>query len=186
MLGEIYKDALDAYMERPLPWIVVNGVVALAGTVIPLLGGLALMPALLRETNRALAEDRDPSLSAMLDTSVMGDDLITMVLYFLAQCVGVLFCCVGWPIAWIAFYMTPEIRAIGLAGPGDAMSISATYVGRNLGVILGIVVIDWLLVMGGLGFAYVGLFLIMPIVTLSWTTHLRRARPQLEAIAAAR
>ena len=109
-----------------------------------------------------------------------------MFLYVGAQFAGLLLCLVGAPIAWILFYMTPEIRALRLAGAMDAMKLSASYVQQNLGLILGLVIVDWLLLAVGGSIAYVGIFLTMPMVTLSWATHLRRVRPMLTDMAVQR
>ena len=183
MLATVYQGALDQYMKRPLPWILVNGTVALAGTLIPLLGGLALMPALLRETSAAIAEDRDPRLEALLDTSTVAEDLGSMALYVGAQLVGLLMCLVGWPVAWVLFWMTPEIRATRLVGPVAGMRLSAAFVMANLGTVLGIVLIDALLLSVGLSIAYIGLYITMPLITMSWATYLQHSRPELEQLA---
>lgn len=186
MLSQVYQDALDQYTKRPVPWILVNGIVALAGTVIPVLGALALLPALLRETTAAIDEDRDPKLEALFDTSTLAEDLTSMALYTGAQLVGLLMCLVGWPVAWIMFWMTPEIRSMRLTSPVDGMKLSAAYVSANLGSIIGVVIIDAILLSVGLSIAYFGVYLVMPLIMLSWSSYLRHARPELEAMAAER
>lgn len=183
MIAAVYQGALDQYMKRPLPWILVNGTVALAGTLIPLLGGLALMPALLRETSAALAEDRDPRLEALLDTSTLAEDLASMGLYVTAQLLGTLMCLIGWPVAWVLLWMTPEIRATRMVGPVAGMRLSAAFVVANLGTVLGIMLIDALLLSLGLSVAYIGLYVTMPLITLSWARYLQMSRPQLEQLA---
>ena len=183
MLAAVYQGALDQYMKRPLPWILVNGTVALAGTLIPLLGGLALMPALLRETSAALVEDRDPRLEALLDTSTLAEDLASMGLYVTAQLLGTLMCLIGWPVAWVLLWMTPEIRATRMVGPVSGMRLSAAFVMANLGTVLGMVLIDALLISVGFSIAYIGLYVTMPLITMSWATYLQMSRPQLEQLA---
>ncbi len=183
MIGEVYQSALDQYFKRPVPWILFNAIVVVAGTVIPVLGALALLPSALRETAACIEEDRDPDLAALVDLSTIADDLGAMALYVGAQLVGLLMCLVGWPVAWLLFWLTPEIRAARMVGAVDAMKLSASFTLSNLGTIIALALINAVILSLGTSIAFVGSFLALPLVMLSWTTYMLRVQPELAMLA---
>ncbi|MFT5682215.1 MAG: hypothetical protein ACI8RZ_003133 [Myxococcota bacterium] len=186
MITQVYQRAWDQLIARPVPWILFNAVFLAVGTFIPLIGALALMPNLIRETTAAIEEDRDPDLGALFDTRSLSEDLGGMLLYGGAQLVGLLMCLIGWPIAWVLFWLTPEIRADRMVGAVDAMKLSAAFVISHLGEVLAMILINSLLISLGSGAMGLGVLLATPIITLSWSTYLIATRPELNALAQSR
>ena len=186
MIADVYQSAWDHFIKRPVPWILFNAVFLVVGTVIPVLGGFALMPNLIRESAAAIEGDRAPDISQLFDTSTIADDIGSMLLYVGAQFVGLLMCLVGWPIAWVLFWLTPEIRAARLVGAVDAMKLSASFVMGNLGPILAMIVINSFLLSLGSSLLGMGIFLVAPLVTLSWSTYMIQTRQEMAALAESR
>ncbi len=186
MITQVYQRAWDQLMARPVPWILFNAVFLVVGTFIPIIGGLALLPNLIRETTAAVEGDRDPDIGALFDTSSLSEDLGGMLLYAGAQLVGLMMCLVGWPIAWVLFWMTPEIRADRMVSATDAMRLSAAFVTSHLGEILAMILINSVLISLGSGAMGMGILLAAPIITLSWSHYLIETRTELAALAESR
>jgi len=183
MITTAYQRALEHYGQHPVPWILFNALYLTISAFIPVLGGLALMPNLIRETTAAMEEERAPDIGALFDVSNLGDDLVTMSLYAGAQVVGLFMCLVGWPVAWVLFWMAPEISADRMVGPVDAMKLSAAFVLRNPLAIVAMIVTNLVILSFGSALFGLGIFLAMPIVTLSWSAWLIERRPELRALA---
>ena len=183
MITEVYQGAWDEFMKRPVPWMLFNAVFVVVGTLIPVIGALALLPNVIRETAAAVEADRAPDIGKLFDTASLAEDLGGMLLYFGAQGLGLLMCLVGWPIAWVLFWLTPEIRAARMVGAVDAMKLSASFVMSNLGAILAMIVINSVLLSLGSTAFGMGIFLAAPLITLSWSIYMIKTRPQLEEMA---
>ncbi len=186
MITAVYQRAWDQLIARPVPWILLNAVFLVVGTIIPLIGGLALMPNLIRESAAAIEADRDPDIGALFDTGSLAEDLGGMLLYGGAQLVGLLMCLVGWPVAWVLFWLTPESRAARMVGAMDAMKLSAAFVTGHIGEILAMILINAVLLSLGSAAMGLGIFLVAPIITLSWTTYMLRTREALAELATSR
>ena len=170
------------------PWLVfglVFAVVAVvASTAIPVVGGLMILPLAMRETLRAVEQERSPQIAGMFDFSHIGDDLLTSLLMVAAQYAGLAACLIGWPIAWMGFFFAPELAADGRVGGVDAMKLSWRYVTSNLGESLLVAVIG--LAMASVGASFVvGIFLVAPLVLLLYACHFLDVRERIYADAQA-
>ncbi len=188
MIGQSFTNAWEVFKNDMGSWVVFFMVFAIlatvAGSIIPLAGGLAMLPLAIRETSKAVQEQRSPNVPALWDFSNLGGDLITMLMYAAAQLVGMMMCFVGWPFAWIGFWYTAELAADAKVSPSDAFKLSWAWSKRNLGDTIGMAFLSWCLsTIGasvGLGF---GLLLTGPMVLIAWAMYWHAVRDQVYALA---
>lgn len=182
MLTRAFTNAWDVFRQDLVAWCIFSAVVILAGAFIPFFGALLLLPNMLRESKAALREERSPDVAAIFDFSHFKDDLATTGLYAIAQLVGVLMCCVGWPVAWILFWYSVEICADERVSPMDAMRLSMAYAMKHPGDTIGMALAGVLLNSLGASIAF-GIFFTTPLVFLAWTFYWLDVREEVYALA---
>lgn len=165
MVGQVLSQAWQKFASDLVAWLIFGAVFLLVGGVLPFLGAMFLLPMALRETKRAILEDRAPSLNGLFDLSSLGEDLSAIVLYAGAQTLGMLACCVGWPIAWLGFWFSPELAADKRVTAKDAMRLSWAYTTKNIGFTALIMFINCALLTLGSS-VIIGVFFAMPLVLL--------------------
>lgn len=184
MVGESMTNAWAIYKQHLVEWTIFGFVVCMAGTIIPVLGGLILLPATLRETKRAMVENRGPKIGALLDTENLGGDIASMCLYALAQTIGVLMCFVGWPLAWFLFWFTAEIQADARVSVMDGMRVSMAWVTRNIGETIVMMLLSSVIVTIAASFGLgIGVFFAIPFVFIMWASYWESVSESAYAIA---
>ncbi|MCB9741548.1 MAG: hypothetical protein H6740_02970 [Alphaproteobacteria bacterium] len=184
MLSQSINEAVAAFKKHPGPWVVLTLLVAIVGSFIPYLGALLLLPNVLREAKACLSEDRAPDLGQLFDLSHAGTDIVAMLLYVVAQTLGILLCCVGWPFAWIGFWYAAELSADDRVSGVDALRASWAYVSQKPGetIAMALLCLVGNSVAGGVGFG-LGLLLSGPITFLTWAAYWRLVRADVYAAA---
>lgn len=184
MIGDSFGKAVDVFKRDFVGWMLLGLVLVLAGSVIPLLGGLLLLPNALREGDRAIAEERAPDVSALFDFAQVGQDLVSMLLYMSAQVLGSLLCCVGGPVAWILFWFSAEVSADGRVSSTDTLKVSYLWSKSHLGDVIGLAVLSAVLNSIGASFA-IGVFFTFPFTLIAWVIYWRSVKPEVYALAIA-
>lgn len=184
MVGTNLSRAWSIYTKDFGAWLIFGlafcTVAVIAGSFIPLIGGLAILPLAMRETLSAVEAERAPEIGRMFRFDNIGNDLFTVGLMAAAQTVGLLFCGLGWPVAWLGFFFAPELAAEGRVAPMDAMKLSWGYVTSNLGASLGVAVVGFLLATLGAS-VMVGIVFTAPLVFLLYACHWLSVRDQIYA-----
>lgn len=180
---EVFKNDMGSWLIFGLVWTLLASV---AGTVVPIVGGMLTLPLLVRETNNAVTEGRSPEINGLFEFSNLGEDFVSTLLYTISQFVGMLCCCVGWPVAWILFWYTIELAADGRVSPTDAMKISMAWSKENLGDTVAMALLGMALnTLGasvGLG---VGVLFTAPITFLAWVMYWQAVKGDVYAMARA-
>lgn len=180
---EIFKDDMGSWLVFGLVWTLLA---SLAGTVVPIVGGLLTLPMALREASKAVRENRSPDLNGLFEFKSLGEDFVSTLLYSIAQFVGVLCCCIGWPFAWILFWYTPELAADGRVSPTDAMKVSLAWSKENLGDTIAMALLG--LFLNSLGASVgvgIGVFFTAPITLLAWVMYWQAVKSDVYATARA-
>ncbi len=188
MIQASFSKAVDIYKEDFGSWFVYGlvwaGMATVAGTFIPIVGGLATLPLALREASAAVRGGRSPQIGNMFSTDRLGEDFMTMLFYAGAQILGMLACCVGWPVAWLGFYHSAELAADGRVSPTGAMKLSMAWTKQRLGEVAGLAlaVLAMHVVAGTIGLGIGSLFA-LPVGLLAWTVYWHQVRDQVYALA---
>ena len=164
--------------------LVFIAVAAVLGSVIPVVGGLILLPLAMRETIAAVEAERAPEVGRMFQLDRIGNDGLPAVLKVAAQTVGALFCGVGWFVAWAGFFFAPELAAEGRVTAMDAMRLSWRHVGANLGSTLAVAGLGLLMMFVGASIA-VGVLLTVPLTLILYACHWLEVRDEVYAQAEA-
>lgn len=189
MVGESFSGAVEILKRDLGGWLIAYGVWLLAvlvvGSLIPVVGGMMLLPMLIRETTRAVAENRAPTVGGIFDFSALGNDAVTTFLYAIAQTIGMMVCCIGWPFAYIWFWYSIELAADGRVGAMDAMKISKLWASSHLGDTIGMAALGWLLNTLGASFGLgIGILFTFPLTVLAWVVYWNAVKSEVYALAA--
>lgn len=181
---DIFEDDMGAWVATTFVWSLAASV---AGSVIPVVGGLVLLPNMIREASSAVEEGRSPEIGNVFKFDRLGEDFISMLTYAMSQIAGMLACCVGWPVAWIGFWYAAELAADGRVAGSDTMKVSwwwaKDHIGQTLGMALAGLVLNTIGASVGLGF---GVILTLPITVLAWVVYWHAVRDDVYAMAVSR
>jgi hypothetical protein len=191
MVGDSFSKAWDVFRQDMGGWVASTFVwsiaASVAGSVIPVAGGLVLLPNLIRETSDALAEQRSPEIANLFNFDHIANDFVSMLLYAGSQLAGMMACCVGWPVAWIGFWYSAELAADDRMSPVDTLKVSWWWAKDNLGDTIGMALVGMLLnTIGasvGLG---IGVILTLPITVLAWVIYWHQVKGSVYAMAESR
>ena len=185
MIGDLFTRAFEIFKRDLAPWLILGAVLILVGTVIPLFGTLLLLPNALRESSRALRDQNAPQVSALFEFKHLGLDVISMLLYLGAQFIGYMCCCVGGPVAWIAFWYSAELAADARVSAVDTLKVSLMWSKRHLGDTIILALVSSLLngfaasLTGGLA-----VFATFPLTLIAWTLYWDGVREEVYRLAA--
>ncbi len=188
MVSDSFTKAWDIFRQDMGGWVATTFVwsiaASVAGSFVPLVGGMVLLPNMVREASDAVEQRRSPDLGNVFKFDHLGEDFISMLLYCIAQTVGLLACCVGWPVAWIAFWYTAELAADGRVSESDTMKVSWMWAKDHIGETLGMAMVGLILnTIGatvGLG---VGVIFTLPITVIAWVVYWHAVRDDVYALA---
>ena len=188
MVSDAMSRAWSVFSKDMGAWIIYGlvfiAVASVLGSVLPVVGGLALLPLAMRETLAAVEQERSPEIAGMFQMQRLGDDFLTALFMVVAQGVGLLFCGVGWFVAWGGFFFAPELAADSRVSAMDAMRLSWRYVSSNLGASMGVALLGLLLTTVGASFV-IGLVFTVPLVLVRYACHWLQVRDQVYAQAEA-
>ena len=176
-----YKESWELIKGDLVPWIVLLFVFSLINSFT---GGFGvfLLPNLFRATRNALNEQRAPEIGELFEFGEISDDIVTIVLQYIANMVGVMLCIVGVFATMTLFFWAPMLAAEGELAPMDAMKASFAHAKANFGEIFIFLLMGSLINMAGLMVCCVGIFITIPVTFVAgW----RFFESQKEAIMAA-
>ena len=184
MIGNIFGRSIDILKKDFIAWVLLGLVLVLAGSVIPLLGGLLLLPNALREGERAMREERAPEVGNLFNFEHIGLDITAMLLYVVAQSVGSLLCCIGMPVAWIGFWFSAELAADNRVSATDCLKLSWKWSTSHLGDTLGLALVSLALnsVGASLGIG-IGVLITMPLTVIAWILYWGQVREEVYMMA---
>lgn len=184
MIGDVFGKSLDVLKKDFIAWVLMGLVLTLAGSIIPLVGGLLLLPNALREGERAILEGRSPQVGELFNFSNLGLDFVSMLLYVLMQTLGSLLCCVGMPIAWIGFWFSAELAADGKVSATDTLKLSWAWSTSHLGDTIALAAISLALNSAGASLGMgIGILCTMPLTLIAWILYWGSVREQVYALA---
>lgn len=185
MIGDVFGKSIDVFKRDFVAWVLFGLVLILAGSLIPLVGGLILLPNALREGERAIVEGRSPQVGELFNFSHLGLDLVSMLLYVMTQTLGSLLCCVGTPIAWIGFWYSAELAADGRLSATDTLKLSWAWSTTHLGDTIALAVISLALNSAGASLGMgIGVLCTMPLTLIAWILYWSSVREQVYDLAA--
>ena len=184
MIGNIFGRSIDILKKDFIAWVLLGLVLVLAGSVIPLLGGLLLLPNALREGERAMMEERAPEVGNLFNFEHIGLDITAMLLYVVAQSVGSLLCCIGMPVAWIGFWFSAELAADNRVSATDCLKLSWKWSTSHLCDTLGLALVSLALnsVGASLGIG-IGVLITMPLTVIAWILYWGQVREEVYMMA---
>jgi hypothetical protein len=191
MVGDSFSKAWDVFREDMGAWVATTFVwsiaASVAGSVIPVAGGLVLLPNMIREASDAVEQGRSPEIANVFNFDHIGNDFISMLLYAGSQFAGMMLCCIGWPFAWIGFWYSAELAADDRIKPVDTLKVSWWWAKDNIGDTLAIALLGMLLnTIGatvGLG---IGMIVTLPITVLAWVIYWHQVKDSVYAMAQSR
>jgi hypothetical protein len=184
MVGQTFSESIEVFKKYPGPWIVIGLVVMVLGSVIPVLGGLLLLPGVVREGSASIAEDRAPDVGALF--SRIGDDIGPMIIYTLAHTIiGIVTCGLGSIVVWILFWYTIEFAADGRVAAPDALKASVQWTKNNLADTIMMALASSAIATLATTFTCgLGVVVATPFVFIMWSVHWMRLRDDAHAMVA--
>ncbi len=184
MIGQTFSESIEVFKKYPGPWIVIGLVTMVVGGLIPVLGGLLLLPGVVREGSASIAEDRAPDISGLF--SRVGDDIGPMIIYTLAHTIiGIVTCGLGSIVAWILFWYTIEFSADGRVSAPDALKASIQWTKNNLAdTIMMALASSAIVTLATTITCGIGVVVATPFVFIMWSVHWMHLRDEAHALAA--
>ncbi len=157
-----FKESWEIIKPDLVPWVVLFLVFSILNSFT---GGLAvlLIPNLYRTCRDALREQRAPEIGDLFNFDEVGDDIVTMVLQYIANMVGALFCGIGALVTGVLFFWAPMLAAEGEFAPVDAMKASMAHAKANFGEIFMFLLVGMILNFVGVLVCCVGILVTVPV-----------------------
>ncbi len=183
MVAQTFNESIEVFKKHPVPWILIGLVVMVVGGMIPILGGLILLPGVVREGRASIEGDRAPDVGALFNG--IGNDIGPMFLYGLAQIViGTVTCGLGAPVVWILLWYSVEAAADGRVEAPDALRVSLQWTKRNLAdTIMMALACSFIATLGATLTCGLGIIVVTPFIFIMWTVHWMKIREDVYAIA---
>ena len=184
MVGQTFSESVEVFKKYPGPWVVVGLVVMIVGSVIPVLGGLVLLPGVLREGTASITEDRPPDINGLFTD--IGNDIGPMIVFTLAHTfVVILTCGLGSIVAWILFWYTVEFAADGRLAAPDTVKASVQWTKNNLAdTIMMALASSAIATLATTITCGLGAFVATPFIFIMWSVHWVHLRERAHELAA--
>ena len=118
-----------------------------------------------------VTQGRAPSFSMFTDGTNFGSYILTVILVGLGALIGYILCIIP-GIIWLFFTVFAPLRALDKGeGPGDAIKGSIDMVRDNIGQVLLIIIVSYLIYIAGAIVCGVGLLVSIPValIMICWT-----------------
>ncbi|MCP4436700.1 MAG: hypothetical protein GY812_14530 [Actinomycetia bacterium] len=126
-----------------------------------------------------VTQGRAPSFSMFTDGTNFGAYILTVIVVGLGAMVGYLLCIIP-GIIWLFFTVFAPLRALDRGeGPGDAIKGSIDMVRDNIGQVLLIIIVSYLIYIAGALLCGIGLLVSIPValVAICWTYRVINGEP---------